>query len=636
MFVVTVIPISRGAFKDRLSFFSKRLLDAGVVVEVPVRGKLTPALVVSSVDAREEKLSLRESEYALKKITARAERRILPSAAIRAIEESARHHALPVGVIFAHYIPSAILTATERIHPAREDDAITPVVSDILALQASREERVRMYRNVARESFARGQSVILVAPTIAEAETLFGELKRGIEEQVLLLSGATAKKASTTIWNRAIDDPEPLLIIVTPSYLMIPRSNVGVYIAEHEAGRSWRGIVRPHLDERVTLEALAKERGARLIYADFPLRVETHERLKLGTMDELSRLQITAQSSTEVRVFDVRKKTGQETAPHSNSKKKFSVFDEKVTVAIGEELSRGGRVFLYASRKGLAPLTVCNDCGTPVTDPSSETPMTLHKTEAGNVFLSYHSGAVVPANISCRSCGSWNLVSLGIGITRVIEEAERLFPGTPLYALTAETAPTHAKAKKIQKQFFDTPRAILAGTERALPYLNEPVELSVVASIDSMLSISAWRAHEYALGTLFTIQGRTSSRLLVQTRQPESEVMRAIASGNPTDFLRHELKEREQFGYPPFTTFIGLSWSGTEKAVEKHARAIQDALKGWDLVGPLPARGLARGRYISRAVIRLETGQWFDQRLFETLRSLPPDIAITVDPDEIV
>jgi len=155
-------------------------------------------------------------------------------------------------------------------------------------------------------------------------------------------------------------------------------------------------------------------------------------------------------------------------------------------------------------------------------------------------------------------------------------------------------------------------------------------------SIDSLLSISAWRAHEYALSTLFYIRDHTEKTLLIQTRQSESEVMRAVGTGNPTEFFRTELTDRAQFLYPPFATFIGLTWVGTEKGVAKTSALVTETLKGWDIVGPLPPRQVGKNRYLARAVIRLEKGRWPNERLLAELKTLPYEVAVTVNPDEIV
>lgn len=637
MYVVEVIPITRGVFKDTLTFFSKNKLDAGVVVDAPLRGKKIPALVVGSYDARESKAHLREIDFALKKLSPRASRRLFHSRTLSALRAIALYHATPLSSVLAHFTPRAIVDSVERIADAKEEDERKDTAPDILAFQADYEERVRMYRAIARESFARGESVMIITPTIMEAETLHQKLFRGIEEQVVLLTSNTAKKASVVAWNKIVEDPEPLLIITTGSFLMIPRPSLSTYIVEHENARWYTRPERPHIDIRMSAELLAKKQGSRLIIADFPLRIETRARLEAGAIEEFNRLQVSAQHTTQVRVVDMRtKKDPTDVRDLTRRTKKFSVFSETTLHSIEEELARGGRVMLYAQRKGLAPLTVCNDCGTPVVDPESGTPMTLHKTEAGNVFVSFYSGRVVSANTSCMKCGSWNLVSLGVGVERVIEEASKRFPDTPLFAITADATGTHAKAKKVSTQFYSSGRAILVGGDRALPYMSEPVELSVVVSIDSLLSISAWRAHEYALHTLFYLRDRTERTMIVQTRQEEHEVMRALASGNPTDFIRAEFRDRKKFGYPPFATFIGLSWSGTEKSIARTTTVIREQLAGFELVGPLPARYVGKNRYHAHAVIRLPQGGWPNDTLLERLKNLPPDVAFSIDPDEIV
>jgi primosomal protein N' (replication factor Y) len=262
--------------------------------------------------------------------------------------------------------------------------------------------------------------------------------------------------------------------------------------------------------------------------------------------------------------------------------------------------------------------------------------MTLHKTSAGNVFISHRSGAILPGETSCKVCGGWNLVTLGIGVDRVHEELKREFPDVPVILFTKDTAPTHKTAKKLMQEFFNASGAILVGTERMLPYLTEPIELVAVASIDSMLSLPAWRAHEQALSILFYLRERAIHRLIIETRKPDNEVMKTISSGNPADFYRADVGEREEFSYPPFSVFIGLTSVGTRVSVEKTRLLISETFKESDLVGPLPAEAVGKNEWKISAVIRVPRSGWPDAILSEKLKSLPPDIAIVIDPDQIV
>lgn len=636
MFVVRVMPIARGIFKDRLTFFSRDHIQTGSVVQVSIRNRTVPALVVESHDAREEKSEIRNADFALKKISPNTRpKRVFTDAFVTAMRKTALWHGVNESAAVSALTSTAILESASKLEAVPEgvtrEHSDMPVRADLLVLQADYTERIRTYRNSVREAFARSSSVILVAPTIKEAETLERELGRGIEGRTLLMTSAISKKKLIESWNRAILEKEPLLIIGNAFVLSVPRTNIDSIIVERESARSYRGFQRPHLDIRRAAEHLARENGARFILADFPLRVETRYRVLAHEMDELTRPQSRSSSTAHIQIRDVRKKDATK-----GSKRVFSTLSEETKITIADEILKGGQTVVFAVRRGIAPLTVCNDCGTPITDPVTGAPMTLHKSSVGNVFMSYRSGAILPAETACKNCGSWDLVTLGVGVDRVADELKKTFPDQNVLVMTKDTATTHASAEKISAEFYATKGAILVGTERMLPYLKEPIDTTVVASIDSALSLSAWRAHEHALSVLFYLLERTDSQFILETRKPDNEAVLAFATGNPSDFYRNEISERERYDYPPFSVFVGLVWRGTKLAVEKNAEFITTIFKDTDLVGPLPPRAESATMWVGRAVIRVARNDWPQQELIQRLHDLPPGVDVTIDPDEIV
>ncbi|MBV9349211.1 MAG: hypothetical protein JO026_00490 [Patescibacteria group bacterium] len=637
MFIVRVIPIARNIFKDELSFFSREEIPEGMLVYAPVRGKELPSLVISSTDAREEKSEIRQADFSLKKINPDRMARVLSKAFVESIRDTAAWHGSHESQIMSLLTSHVILNTALRLSfsaakKETEDTEVRPR-SEVLILQAEREERLRTYRNLAREGFARGTSLLVIVPTVIEGERLKKELERGIEERVILIDGDMPAKKLIEAWKRCIESTKPILAIGTAFALSLPRVDIDTVILERESARAYRAIARPRADIRRAAEFFCRRQGARCILADFPVRVETRYRLDIGEAEELSRPQARSGGAGRVEVIDVRGK--EVPGKDKSAKRQFRALSPEVMEKIRIETARGGRVAVFAARKGISPLTVCNDCGTPVTDPDTGVPMVLHKSAEGNVFLSHRSGALIPAGVSCRHCGSWNLVSLGIGIERVYDELNKAFPETPVHLFTKDTAPTHTSAKKIAERFYGEKSTIVAGTERMLPYLYEPVEMSVVASVDSLLSLPVWRAHEYALATLFYLREIADLASLVETRKPDHLVMRTLLGGNPYDFYRVDIAEREKYQYPPFSVFVGLSWKGNRQAVEKNREMVAAAFEDVDLVGPLPAITESKNEWSARAVIRLKKGSWPDHALGARLRTLPPDIAVTIDPDEI-
>ncbi len=631
MFTVRVIPITRGFQSEYLTFFSRAPVEIGSVVPITIRGRLSHGIVVGYTDVRDEKQDLRTAPFALKKLGKAEPKRIFTSPFMNAARQTALWHGIHESEVISHFAPRTILSSISRVHEAPHIESLTDVKPDMLILQAERDERVRTYRNIARESFARNESLLIITPSLIEAESLVPDLMRGIDESVVLLTGELPKKKFLDTWNRIATDVRPLLIVGTSIALAAPRIGVSSIIIERESSRSYRGIQRPHIDVRILAEHLSRETGARFIAADFPVRVESRYKVELGDADELARSQVRPSGSAEIRVIDTRKK---ETL--KGEKRVFSPLTDDAKRIMETELRREGRVAVYASRRGISPLTVCNDCGTPVTDPSTGAPMTLHKTPSGNVFMSHRSGATLPSEISCATCRGWNLVTLGIGVDRVHADLEKSFPKTKIVSLTRDSAKTHSSAKKVARQFYGDTGTIIVGTERMLPYLTEPVESIIVASLDSMLSRPQWRANEYALSMLYYLWERSLHSFVIETRRSDHEIMKSILAGNPLDFYRSEIRERKKYGYPPASVFIGLSVRGTRTLVDSFATLIKETFNDLDVVGPLPASQEGRNEWSARAVVRLERASWPNAELSDRLRALPPYVDVEIDPDEIV
>jgi len=187
-------------------------------------------------------------------------------------------------------------------------------------------------------------------------------------------------------------------------------------------------------------------------------------------------------------------------------KKEFALFTPEVIEAIQRTLAAKGSVFLYAARKGLAPLVLCYDCGYIFRCPDSGAPYSLLQTGSGDAmkrwFISSTSGKKVRANDTCPECSSWRLREQGIGIQQVIGHVRKIFKDAPVTIFDHTTATTHVKAKKLAQQFYDTKGAIMIGTSMALPYLTKSITATVVTSYEAARAIPTWRAEETLLSLL--------------------------------------------------------------------------------------------------------------------------------------
>ena len=99
MFIVGVIPISRGSGISELTYYSAVEYPQGSFVYVLVRNTERFALVISCEEVKKVKASVRSKAFALKKIRRQVGRQLVTQEFIRAVEKVAEMSAASVGAV---------------------------------------------------------------------------------------------------------------------------------------------------------------------------------------------------------------------------------------------------------------------------------------------------------------------------------------------------------------------------------------------------------------------------------------------------------------------------------------------------------------------------------------------------------
>ncbi|MEX0917272.1 MAG: hypothetical protein WDZ90_02010 [Candidatus Paceibacterota bacterium] len=630
--IVHVIPIARGIKRERLSYFTGVSAEAGSIVSVPLRKKTVPALVIDTEEVSEAKSRIRSAGYTIKKTNARSAKQVLLPAFLRATKRAKEYYASTTGSTLFSILPQSLFKDLAKLETPefkkqkqKEEQSESNIAIQKLVLQAERHDRVEHYKNIARESFAKKESVLIVAPSLQEAERLEKSLTRGIEKYTHIFHSGLTPATLRKKWKETLEESHPILIIMTGGFLSLPRQDIKTIILERENSPLFKLPMRPYLDVRLFTEYLAEEMGARLIFADFPLSAEIVMRYKERGLEEFAPFKIRAASRVATKVVDMRAK-----------EEKFTVLGGELKVLLEEARHESQHVFLFASRRGISPITVCQDCGNPVVCDISGAPVVLHKGTKGNVFVCHASGTVRSAQERCRFCDSWKLQSLGIGAELVEEEVKKAFPSLPCFVLERDRAPSHKKAKEIAEKFYKERSAVLVGTEMAIPYLEEPVRTSAIVSIDSFLSLPEWNIYERVFSILLRIRETTEHTMLIQTRKKDLPILSLAATGNANEFYKTELEERKRFSYPPYATLIKCTFEGTEAGIEKLLDEAKHTLAPYEFSGVSHHMHLGYGKYKVHAFLRLDPDLWPKKELAEKLRLLPPSVAVSVDPQSIL
>ena len=631
MYLVEVIPITKGMSKEHLSYFTSQALRPGTLVTVPLGARTVNAVVASIEDVKHRKSEIRSAGHTIKKIKSIRSDTFLDEGIIRAAQETARYFATITGRILHSIIPAAIQQAPPPApHPQHEPSGPIP---EAYVLQTQPEERFSNYKSLIREEFANKRSVIFCLPTIEDVNEALQTLQKGIDQYTITIHGNLTKQELRQRFEHAVTAEHPVLIVGTPMAMTVPRPDVGAFILERESADSYVQTNAPFIDMRIFAEFIHRERGARLLIGDTLLRVDTLWRCFNMELTEYMPLKFRSLTAAHTSLVDMRRTENNQIAEAPS----FRILSDELYARITSAIQNNERVFLFASRRGLAPVTVCGDCGTPATCPYCIKPLVLHTTRQNtemNFFRCHTCTYTASAHTTCESCGSWRLTDLGIGVERVVETLGNDVDPDRLFILDKDHTRTQKQARTAMEAFIATPGAILIGTDMAVRYLTEEVETSAVVSLDSLFSVPDFRITERIMNLITTMRTFTSKQFVIQSRDVDQPVLQYGAAGNLIDFYRTEIDLREMLGYPPFTILIKITRRGHKQRVEKDIRALERELQDEQIVSYVGTPH--KGRYVKHALLRVPREQWVDEDIRAFLRALPPQFIVSINPREIL
>jgi primosomal protein N' (replication factor Y) len=403
---------------------------------------------------------------------------------------------------------------------------------------------------------------------------------------------------------------------------------------EHESSNAYRTIFPPYFDLRIFAEIYASKINAKFILADSLLSFETIARKEIDNLGEINPMSFKINFKGEIQIPE--------------KSEKFKVLKNESKKEIKNTIAKKQNVFIFSLRKGLASMTICRDCNQEVLCEECSAPLVLYlsRDSTKRMFICNRCKKEASTETKCKNCGSWNLMPLGIGTDTVFEEVKKEFPDINVFKLDKESAKTGKNAEKIIKEFEESKGSILIGTEMALFYLKEKLSLTVIASFDSLWSIPNYKINEKIIRLMTQIISKTEKKFIVQTKNEQDPAILAIKTENLLSFVREELKDRENIGYPPYKTFIKISYIGNKEETVKTKEFLKKFLKEYD---PIIFSGFIakqKGKYATNVLIKKNRNEWslpelssgsaIDQNLFEKLIFLSPTFLISIDPEDLL
>ncbi|MCU1426959.1 MAG: replication restart helicase PriA [Actinomycetia bacterium] len=287
--------------------------------------------------------------------------------------------------------------------------------------------------------------------------------------------------------------------------------------------------------------------------------------------------------------------------------------------------SAGGTSVCVLNRRGRVRLLACDTCRALTRWDRSGAPAWSVGDDAARVA---RLGEPETKPTVCPHCGSTRLRTLRSGVTRSREELSALLGGVEVAEVDTATDVVP-----------DAP--VLVGTEsvlhRAEVRRRRPL-LVAFLDFDAELLAPRYRAAEQALWLLVRAahllmqRRRDETRVLVQTRQPDHEVLIAAHDGRPDFVVEGERARRRVLALPPFVALAELSGDAAVLGIALDAlRTLDHQAAGVVALGPLA------GTKEARALVRAPDADTLADALAATLPAARAHgrIRAVVDPPRV-
>lgn len=633
MFVVTVVPLSRGTNATGLTYYTATKCTIGTIVRAPIRGREISALVIDSEPVSHTKTALKAATFTLRNLPADPIIGHIPTSLIELTQTLYTHYPATIGALLFALLPTEVRngTFTYADQTAKKQANTQTQSEESQVLIATTTERYTRYQSQIRTTFAHGGSTLLVVPSAAEVYTAHQILSVGIQSRVICISPHQSTIKRREAWKSAHTTSQSVLIITTPSYAYIERHDTTHLIIERAGNTRYRSRSRPYIDHTLALQLLAKGSGYSCVIGDTLLRSEAEfarrNEVLPSVLEPPKRLMLTSRLTVCKEPED------------RPTDKSFRYFFPDTLAQLSTALHERNTIFLYAARRGIAPIIACLDCGALARCHESGNPYSLLRTHRNGAekrwFVDTASGRRVRAADTCDQCGSWRLRERGIGIQQIEDVLPEYFPDTPIITFDATTARTPKKALTLQRQMEKAKGTIILGTAMALPYLPNHISHTCVTSLEAAASIPSWRADELLFRLLLDLREKTEQTVLLQARHEPTPIVNLAKQGMVEQFYDEELKLREQLHYPPFTVLILLTWTGSTEVVTKQTELIEQHLPQ-ETVHYYNHPYSHQAKVTRYGLLRIPRERWPEKALLKRLRELPPSIKIQVDPDQII
>ena len=437
--------------------------------------------------------------------------------------------------------------------------------------------KTEVYMHAVAEALALGRTAIVLLPEIALAAQVADRFRERFGSGMIATLHSRLKKSERlSEWLR-IRRGEARIVIGARTSVFAPLDNIGIIVIDEEHESTYKSDHNPKYETVDVAYKRASLSGAVLVLGSATPSVTSYYRAKKGIYELIEMNERIGESRMPVlETVDMRKE-----AVSGNT----GVISRELAGNIDRSLKKKEQVILFLNRRGFSTRIFCPDCGFRMTCPDCGIALTYHR--SSNAAVCHYCGRKFPLRDTCPDCGSRFIKYAGAGTEKVEDEVRSLWPDAGVDRFDLDTASAADDPTKVIDDFQKGKTDILVGTQilaKGLDFRN--VGLVGIINADVSLNIPDYRAPERTYQLITQVAGRAGraggeSRVLIQTYEPDSDVIKEAAAGDYESFYGSELLHRSIMNYPPYSDIISVGFvADDDDTALSYAEAFRNRLSG--------------------------------------------------------
>lgn len=438
--------------------------------------------------------------------------------------------------------------------------------------------KTELYIHLADKILQEGGSVLYLIPELALTEQLVGRLRKAFGDGLTLYHSGMTAHARTEMYIRLSRSEGGEIVVGTRSAILLPLNNLRLIVVDEEHDDSFKQQdPAPRFSARDVAVWMAHNLGCKTLLGSATPSLESFHNAYIG---RYGYVWLGERYGEAVQP----KVTVSDTIKSAQRGERKSHIGKELRDAIEGALAQGQQVMLFQNRRGFAPYIECPSCGWSAHCPHCGVTLTYYK--KGNKLRCNLCGHSIDSPTKCPSCCEGEPLPQGFGTEKIEEVISEMFPSARVARLDGDVASSAGRLRSVIRSFEEKNTDILVGTR----LITKGFDFSGVAVVgilnaDNLLSRPDFRAEERTFQTIVQITGRAgrgegAGHTIIQTAQPDNHTIIQAASNDYMAMARSQIRDREAFGYPPFTRLISISLRHTSpELVVRAARALASRLR---------------------------------------------------------